>query len=207
MVLRRFRSVGAQPQTAEYYRGCGQCKTTRGALRGILGHPLVLVTTARLNEKNVGKGCRVVSWLARRHDPECLSISRSDDTAMAQMGEVANRLSCRVDLLRGTMSLLWWLAVCRALASYMVRDEGARSPPNQGRYDVCGGWLAEWKKKYHVEGLMGCEGGENQSLCDDKVQPTVIIVHEDGGRNDDRGVPNRLRFHHSLCSVGWVFSR
>ena len=26
-----------------------------------------------------------------------------------------------------------------------------------------------------------------------------------GGRNDGRGVPNRLRFHHSLRSVGWVF--
>lgn len=59
---------------------------------------------------------------------------------------------------------------CRALASYMARDEGARWAPNQGRWDVCGGGFGTtWRV-----------AGERETLCDDKVQPTVIIVHEEG---------------------------
>lgn len=49
-----------------------------------------------------------------------------------QAGFPVGRMACVVVSGRGQ---------CRALASYMARDEGASSAPDQGRWDVCGGGL------------------------------------------------------------------
>ena len=112
-------------------------------------HPrasLVLETTAG-TVRTFGERFWAVSWRATRHGPGCLSIPHSYDTVNdtdrggGKQAFVSGGLSSS-----GRHVVAVVAGSAGALASYMARDEGARSSPNQGRYGVRGRWLVEWKK-------------------------------------------------------------